>query len=118
MCSGNYDAELVDLLIKHHPQALAVFNNSGHHPFHVALLRGSRKLIRHWITTLQCWSLPYTQEGIPPLILACEQNAELEIICVLVHQSMELFSGDVRVGRNSRALARSDKRQKKSKRGS
>jgi hypothetical protein len=123
ICSGGaYDIELVDLLIKHHPQALAVYDNYGHLPFHVAVLRRGRfdvPLIRHWITKLQCSSLPWTKKGIPPLILlACEhKHAELDFIYLLVHQSMELFSGDVRIGRNSRALALSDQRRKKSKRG-
>ena len=111
------DIGLVDLLIKHYPRALAVYDNCGHLPFHVALLRGDNLLIRHWITKFHCSTLPWTKEGIPPLVLACQhQHAKLGIIYLLVHQSMELFSGNVRVGHNSRALALADKRLKKCKR--
>jgi ankyrin repeat protein len=83
---------VIDLLIGTYPAGLSHFDIYGYTPFHVACIEGNIPLIKHLASKLRHSSLPYTKDLVPPLFLACERNASLDVIFLLAQNSAELFS--------------------------
>jgi len=86
---------MMDLLIKHNPRSLAVFDNKGFLPFHYCCTYAEdRTVITSLVTRFKGAALPPTKHGTPALFVACENDAKVDVIMCLVQHSLELFSGD------------------------
>lgn len=100
-CRFRQRVDVVDLLIQSHPKALSMYDADGYLPFHHACLLADDddkfSFLRRLIAKLEGPTLPPTRDGVPPLLLACEQNVALNVVHFLVQHSLELFAGTVRV---------------------
>ena len=96
-CSGRvFSRGVIDMLIMANPNGLSAYDRDGFLPFHVACIYGrTSEIVEYLITKLDGAILPATKTGIPALFLACERNANLDVILMLVQNSLEVFSGDM-----------------------
>ena len=96
-CAINANSnDVIDLLVASNPEGLSMYDNDGCLPFHLACLHNtSPRIVNHLIKKLDGAILPSTKDGVSSLFLACERDANLNVIFALVRHSQEMFSSNV-----------------------
>jgi ankyrin repeat protein len=95
-CCAESSNEKLDFLIEKYPEGLTVYDKAGYLPFHSIFLHEESNalavtMMELMIQRMGCATLPPTKAGVPPLLKACENDVELNVIWKLVQHSPELF---------------------------
>lgn len=111
---------MIDLLVKHYPGGLFLHDNNGLLPIHTAIStqagRDDVSIVRHLITKMDCAILPSTRDSTPLLFLACEEDAQLDLILLLAQHSQELFLLDEPSDRGGKPIHARDANQEQGER--
>lgn len=87
------DLATISFVVQHDPGLLSIYDNDGYLPFHWACCQNfSSKVLQYLLEKHRGKALPPSKDMVPPLFLACEANACLDIVVSLLQHSMDLFS--------------------------
>lgn len=101
-CAKNVSFAVASLLVKSCPQARGQYDKAGRLPIHWAIQKAADASIVKLLFTSEPadGGTPKKDKFAHPLLFACEKDASLDVIRLLVRNSLELLPGSIRSNGN------------------